>query len=100
MTEIVFQISVNDQNDSIPEVRENGNEMVSLNSDRFPSMIDAIMKEESPLGDHLRKIVKTGGYSISFNIEIKIASMTKSKMRRLKRKQKRMIQNMQLKRRW
>ncbi len=94
MTEIVFQISVNDQNGSTPEVCESGNEMVALNSDRFPFMIYAIMKEESPLGDQLRKIVKTGGHSISFNIEIDIESMTKSKRRRLKQKQKRIILNM------
>ena len=86
MTEIQYQLSVSDQNDSITDINDRNEDLMATSPQKLPLMIDGLMKEDSPLGCKLRQIVKSDGYSINFKIEIDITTMSKSKKRRLRQK--------------
>lgn len=86
MTEIKYHIGVNEFNGSENEIQERKSLHIAASPKGMPQMIDVMIKEDSPLGELLRELVKAGGYSLTFNINIEARPMSKSKMKRLRRK--------------
>ena len=86
MTEINFHIGVNQFNSSENRITERQSLPIAGTPKGIPLMIDGLIKEDSPLGELLRKLVKEGGYSITFNLDIEVTPMSKSKKKRLRRK--------------
>ena len=72
MTEINYHIGVNEFNSSENEIQERRSLQVAANPKALPQMIDGMIREDSPLGEQLRKLMKAGGYSITFNIDIDV----------------------------
>ncbi|MBD5387535.1 hypothetical protein HDR70_06595 [bacterium] len=86
MTEINYHIGVNEFNSSENEIQERRSLQIASTPKALPLMIDGMIREDSPLGEHLRKLMKAGGYSITFNIDIDVKPMSKSKQERLRQK--------------
>lgn len=86
MTEINFHIGVNEFNSSENETYDKKSLPIAETPKGIPLIIDAMIKEDSKLGERLRQLMKTGGYSFTFNIDIDVRPMSKLKMRRLRRK--------------
>ena len=86
MTEIKYHIGVNESNSSENEIQERHSLQVAATPKALPQMIDSMIREDSPLGEQLRRLLKEGGYSITFNIDINIKPISKSKLKRLRRK--------------
>ncbi len=86
MTEINYHIGVNEFNSSENEIQVMRSLQVAATPKAIPQMIDGMIREDSPLGEQLRKLMNTGGYSITFNIDIDVKPMSKSKLKRLRRK--------------
>ena len=85
MTEINYHIGVNEFKSSENEIQERKRLGIAGTSKGVPQMIDGMIGEDSPLGEQLRKLMKDGGYSITFNIDIDVKPMSKSKLKKLRR---------------
>ena len=88
MTEINYHIGVNEFKSSENEIRERKSLGIAGTSKGVPQMIDGMISEDSPLGEQLRKLMKDGGYSITFNIDIDVKPMSKSKLKKLRKKRR------------
>lgn len=89
MTEINFHIGVNEFNSFENETYNRKSRPIAETPKGIPLIIDAMIKEDSELGERLRQLMKAGGYSFTFNIDIDARPMSKSKMRRFRCKQNR-----------
>lgn len=86
MIEINYHIGVNEFNSSENEIQKRQKLPIAGNKKGLPLMIDGMIREDSPLGEYLRKLMKASGYSITFNIAIDVKPMSKSKLKRLRRR--------------
>ncbi len=76
MTEINYHIGVNEFNSSENKIQERHSPQVAATPKALPQMIDGMIREDSPLGEHLRKLMKAGGFSITFNIDIDVKPLS------------------------
>ncbi|MDE6258255.1 MAG: hypothetical protein K2M53_07750 [Muribaculaceae bacterium] len=84
MTEINYHIGVNEFNSSEKEIQGKPRLQVAATPEGVPHMIDGMIREDSPLGEQLRKLMKEGGYSITFNIKIDVKPISKLKLKKIR----------------